>query len=167
MKKIFLSQPMSGLTNQQIIADRSKARADLMKHFKDEEIEIIDNTQMGEEDANKRSIDYIATDIQLMTEADMCYFIGDWQKHRGCIVEHMIATQYGIECLYETDIIPEGKIKVITEISYINSFIIDSVLESSIEKIIKNSDGTNPDVSKIEYMLEYSDGECTGWTTIK
>lgn len=42
---------------------------------------------------------YLGHAIQLM---DKCYYIifaDDWQEHKGCCIEHQVATLYGIEIL--------------------------------------------------------------------
>lgn len=36
-----------------------------------------------------------------LDKADGAYFIGEWQKYRGCRVENFIAKQYGIKIIKE------------------------------------------------------------------
>ena len=39
--------------------------------------------------------------IMELGKADGAYFIGEWQKYRGCRVENFIAKQYGIKIIKE------------------------------------------------------------------
>lgn len=57
MKKLFISQPMKGKTNEEIEAERAKA------------------------------------------VADAAYFAKDWDKYRGCKIEHSCAVEYGIKVI--------------------------------------------------------------------
>lgn len=95
--KVFISQPMSGLSNDEII----KAREEATKELKDKfncEIEVIDNLQLDVDNHGNRLF-YISNDIRWLGEADMVYLLRNWNTHRGCRVEHYIAKEYGIDIL--------------------------------------------------------------------
>ena len=73
MKKLFISQPMSGKADEEILAERKvaiKAAEELLR----EPVEVIDS----------------------LSDADIAYFAKDWQKARGCKIEHERAVEYGI-----------------------------------------------------------------------
>jgi len=36
-----------------------------------------------------------------MSTCDAAYFCEDWEYARGCLIEHEIAEQYGLEIIYE------------------------------------------------------------------
>ena len=100
--KVFISQPMSGLTNEQIIEDRNKATELLKEFYKGKyEVEIIDNFQM---DVEKKQLEYLGYDIKCMADADQVFFIGDYINHRGCLVEEFVAKKYNYSCLYESEV---------------------------------------------------------------
>ena len=97
---IFISQPMTGLTNEQIIENRAAAASCLKDKLGEKyNIKIINNLQMTEE---KKTLEYLGYDIACMADADLVYFIGDWKTHRGCLVEEFIAQKYGYKCAYES-----------------------------------------------------------------
>ena len=97
---IFISQPMTGLTNEQIIENRAAAASSLRDKLGEKyNIKIINNLQMTEE---KKTLEYLGYDIACMADADLVYFIGDWKTHRGCLVEEFIAKKYGYKCAYES-----------------------------------------------------------------
>jgi hypothetical protein len=97
---IFISQPMTGLTNEQIIENRAAAASSLRDKLGEKyNIKIINNLQMTEE---KKTLEYLGYDIACMADADLVYFIGDWKTHRGCLVEEFVAKKYGYKCAYES-----------------------------------------------------------------
>lgn len=102
MKKIFISQPMRGLTDEEILNKRQEIRKNAEKVIK-EPVELIDSfieDYPGE--INKHiPVFYLGKSIQFLSQADVAYFGGDWRNARGCKIEHEIAKQYGIEIIEE------------------------------------------------------------------
>ena len=91
--RLFISQPMSGLSIEKIKEDRQRG----YEYFKslgvtDKEIEVIDNLQEDVEDYI--ATDYLSTDIKLLGRADGVLFLRDWENARGCKVEYMVAKYY-------------------------------------------------------------------------
>lgn len=100
--KVFISQPMQGLTDEEILQTRERAIAyakAILPHPKDEEIEIIDSFFQGATLEN-RPLWFLGKSLQLLSTADYCLFIGDWAKSRGCKIEHECCVQYGIRTIY-------------------------------------------------------------------
>lgn len=97
--KVFVSQPMSDLTDIEIISNRNMA----IKHLKDllntYEFTVVDNLQMDKD--YDYPLEYLATDISMIKDADVVYFLKDWETHRGCIIEFQVAREYGIKMLFE------------------------------------------------------------------
>lgn len=92
MKKLFISQPMRGKTDEEIFAERVNA----MQAAKDslgEDIEVID-TWFGDFDG--KALEFLGKSIMLLAQADFAYFAPGWDKARGCIIEHQCAVSYGI-----------------------------------------------------------------------
>ena len=102
MKKIFISQPMMGLTDEEILNKRQEIRKNAEKVIK-EPVELIDSfieDYPGE--INKHiPVFYLGKSIQFLSQADVAYFGGDWRNARGCKIENEIAKQYGIEIIEE------------------------------------------------------------------
>ena len=102
MKKIFISQPMRGLTDEEILNKRQEIRKNAEKVIK-EPVELIDSfieDYPGE--INKHiPVFYLGKSIQFLSQADVAYFGGDWRNARGCKIENEIAKQYGIKIIEE------------------------------------------------------------------
>jgi hypothetical protein len=100
MKKVFISQPMRGLTDEQILEKRDEIKKDIESKI-NEEIEFIDSfleDYPGE--INKHiPVWYLGKSIQLLSQADMVYFGEGWGKARGCKIEYQIAKEYLINII--------------------------------------------------------------------
>lgn len=100
MIKLFISQPMRGKTDEEILA----VRADAIQTAKDaagmmgEEVEVIDSFFQGADLTNP--LEYLGESIKLLAKADVAYFAPGWSEFRGCQIEHTCAIQYGIRCFY-------------------------------------------------------------------
>ena len=102
MKKLFISQPMRGLTDEEILNKRTEILINITEKIK-EPVKLIDSfikDYPGE--INKYvPVFYLGKSIQLLSQADIAYFGGDWRNARGCLIEHEVATQYGIKIIEE------------------------------------------------------------------
>ena len=99
MKKLFISQPMSGKTDAEILAVREKAIKSVENQV-GEPVEIIDSFFQGAP-ANARPLWYLGESIKLLAEADLAYFAKGWDEARGCKIENTCAIEYGIETIIE------------------------------------------------------------------
>lgn len=98
MKRIFISQPMKGLTDEEILKAREQAIYEVKKTI-NEDVEIIDSFfQSAPVDA--KPLWFLGKSLELLSTADIVIFIGDWDKFRGCKIEHTCAVEYGIERFY-------------------------------------------------------------------
>lgn len=94
--KIFISQPMRGKTEEEILNKRSKALEELKNSIGD--FELID-TYFENFEGNR--LQFLGKSIsEGLALADIAVFVGDWQKYDGCRCEHFIASQYGVPCMY-------------------------------------------------------------------
>ena len=98
MKRVFISQPMKGLTNEEIESKRAEAIG-YIKACLGEDVEIIDSF-FKDAPADAKPLWYLAESIHLLATADYVYFVEGWQNARGCIIEHLCASTYGISILY-------------------------------------------------------------------
>ena len=97
MLKLFLSQPMRGKTDEQILAEREKA-IKAASEAVGEEVEVIDTFYTDFAEGTK-SLEYLARSIKDLATADVAYFARDWEKYRGCKIEHTCALEYGIDTI--------------------------------------------------------------------
>ena len=106
MKKAMISQPMNGLTEEQITADRERA----IEALEAMGYEVI-NTRFTDEWYSKESmkergvvqipICFLAKSIENMSLCHTAFFVKGWEKARGCKIEHEIATRYGMTIIEE------------------------------------------------------------------
>lgn len=94
MKKIFISQPMRGRTNEEIKNERMEIKNQMEDYFK-EGIEVLDSFF---EDAphDAKPVWYLAKSLEVMSNADVVVFAEGWDKAIGCLIEHAVATAYGM-----------------------------------------------------------------------
>ena len=104
MKKLFISQPMRGLTVKEILKAREEIKNRAEKTI-GEPVELIDCFIEDYPGENNKSIPvwYLGKSIQFLSQADIAYFAGDWRNARGCKIEYEIANAYGIETIIERD----------------------------------------------------------------
>lgn len=97
MKKLFISQPMRGKTNEEIMAVRERAIESAERNI-GEKVEVIDSFfKDAPVDANP--LWYLAKSLELLATADVAYFAKDWEKYRGCRIENTCAIEYGIDVI--------------------------------------------------------------------
>ena len=102
MKKLFISQPMRGLTDEEILKVREEIRIRAEKTI-GEPVELIDSFIEDCPGEINKSIPvwYLGKSIQLLSQADIVYFGDDWRNARGCKIEYEIAIAYGIKVISE------------------------------------------------------------------
>ena len=99
MKRLFISQPMRGKTDEEILSVRQKAIESAERHL-GEKVEVIDSFfRNAPVDANP--LWYLAKSLELLSTADVVYFAKDWENARGCRIENTCAIEYGIELVIE------------------------------------------------------------------
>lgn len=106
MKKVMISQPMAGKTDQEIVDAREKA----ISILKEKGYEVV-NTLFTDEWYSKESMKnrgvvqiplcFLAKSIENMSKCHAAYFCKGWDTARGCKIEHDAAKAYGLEILYE------------------------------------------------------------------
>lgn len=93
--KIFISQRMSGLTDDEIITRRHEIMKFCKKEFR-EPCEFIDSFTKSTEQVNKGPIAMLGDSIAKMCDADLVVFDNGWEMSRGCNVERMVCAKYHI-----------------------------------------------------------------------
>ena len=97
MKKLFISQPMRGKTNEEIEVERAKAIEEAKAVLK-EDVEVIDSFFKGAP-VDAKPLWFLGKSIELLSQADIVYFAKDWNKYRGCKIEHMCAIEYDLNII--------------------------------------------------------------------
>ena len=102
MKKLFISQPMKGLTDEEILKAREEIKTRAEQAI-GEQVELIDSFVEDYPGEINKSIPvwYLGKSIQFLSQADIAYFGGDWRNARGCKIEHEVARTYGIKIIEE------------------------------------------------------------------
>lgn len=99
MKKLFISQPMRGKTDEEILAVREKAIRSAEKML-GEPVEVIDSFfQSAPTDA--RPLWFLGKSLELLSTADVAFFAEGWNEFRGCKIEHTCAVEYNIDRIEE------------------------------------------------------------------
>lgn len=99
MKKLFISQPMAGKTDKEILAARKLAVKQAEKSI-GESVEVI-NSFFQDHPTFDKPLKYLAASIALLADADIAYFTKDWGEARGCKIERICAFAYGIKTIDE------------------------------------------------------------------
>ena len=103
--KVFISQPMTGLTNEEILKVRNNVITCLTDGYIfgviNEEIEFIDSFI---QDSNEKPLYLLGKALEKLSTADICVFVDGWKESRGCRIEHECCVQYGIAKIYFTSV---------------------------------------------------------------
>lgn len=107
-KNIFISQPMSGKSEEEILATRQEAIDEIHQlASKDgEQVNIIDSYiddatrnefqgRMG--DAINWDIYWLSQSLQKLALADTIWLCDGWEHSKGCNIELKCAIQYGLD----------------------------------------------------------------------
>ena len=105
MKTAMISQPMSGLSDEEIESVRNVAIKKLqdrgyiiLNTFFDDDVfvDIISDKQV-----ENAGLYYLSKSIEYMSSCDAVYFCRGWESARGCKTEHDIAEAYGLKIIEE------------------------------------------------------------------
>lgn len=94
MKKLFISQPMNGKTNEEILAVREKAIKSAERNI-GEPVEVIDSF-FENAPHEAKPLWFLGKSLELLSTADVVYFAKGWENARGCRIENQCAIEYGI-----------------------------------------------------------------------
>ena len=97
MKKLFISQPMRGKTDEEILAERKKAIESAERNLR-EPVKVIDSFFQNAP-ADARPLWFLGKSLELLSTADIAYFAKGWEDARGCRIENQCAIEYGIEVI--------------------------------------------------------------------
>ena len=95
MKKLFISQPMKGKSDEEILKERNKAIAEA-ERLCDDTVEVLDSF-FQYVPADAKPLWFLGKSLELLAKADVAYFAPGWADARGCKIEHLCAVEYGID----------------------------------------------------------------------
>lgn len=108
MVKLFVSQPMTGLSDDEIMMARASAiRSAEYKIrgktniFTPQKVLVVIDSFFQDAPTDAKHLWYLGESLKKLSEADVVIFAKNWQKSRGCKIEHEAAVNYGIEVMYE------------------------------------------------------------------
>lgn len=110
MIKIFVSQPMSKFTDDEIRENRQRAIEMIKVYFESEgesDTQVIDNMQSANEEFEKAkhtNLKYLGIDISALADADIAFFMNGWEDARGCRIEKLCCDESDIPVIFEKDI---------------------------------------------------------------
>ena len=116
-KNIFISQPMTGKSEEEILATRQKEIEKIHQLFDADGVEINIIASYIDDATRKHFKKYVSDDInwdiywlsqslQRLALADMIWLCDGWEYSNGCNIELECATRYGISIMY-----PESTLK--------------------------------------------------------
>lgn len=97
MKKLFISQPMRGKTDEEIMAERTTA-IQRAEEIVGEPVEVIDSF-FQKAPVEAKPLWFLGKSLELLANADVAYFAPGWKDARGCRIEHTCAREYNIVCI--------------------------------------------------------------------
>jgi hypothetical protein len=89
---------MKDLSEEEIRHNRMKAVKKIKSLYGDD-VEIIDSYI----DCGDTPLWCLGKSIELLSTADVAYFLKGWNTARGCRIEYMCADNYGIGAYFEED----------------------------------------------------------------
>lgn len=100
--KVFISMKMKSKNKEQIKQEMNKIFEVIKEKLPD--AELIDSVLDGTDkdiaiNGDDSGIWYLGKSLQLLAEADLVFFVNDWQEARGCRIEREVAHAYGKFCI--------------------------------------------------------------------
>lgn len=101
MIKVFISQPMKGVSDAKVLVVREK----LFGEFKAEHPDaiLIDSLTSPTEalrEVKHPSVQLLGRSIGRLSDADVIIFAKGWENYPGCRIEERVATYYDIKRIY-------------------------------------------------------------------
>lgn len=94
--KVMISQPMNGLTEEEILDNKRKATIQLEAQG----FEVI-NSFFGS-DHPGGALYCLGKSLEIMDGCDAVYFLNGWTDARGCRIEFLAALDYNKKVLFES-----------------------------------------------------------------
>lgn len=116
-RTLFISQPMSGLSHEEIMKTREEATKYIASIYPEDNIIVLPSykPQPNTEYNAISAVNLLGNAISLMGGANIIYFAPGWKESKGCQIENEVARRW----LEETgvELIEDGMEKVNIELS--------------------------------------------------
>lgn len=99
--KLFISQPMTGISEDKFIEDREFILKKIQALFPDTKFETINPYRRPYAPEDAHPLWYLGRAIQDIPEADAIVFAEDFADAKGSMVEHYICSIYGLPIIME------------------------------------------------------------------
>lgn len=103
MKKLFISQPMRGKTDEEILKERNVLIAEAKEIAGEHLLEDIDSfftdAPKNKDNIVTEPVWWLGKSLMKLSEADVAIFGDNWQNFNGCVIEHEVCERYGIQIL--------------------------------------------------------------------
>ena len=110
-KNIFISQPMSGLSEEEILATRQKEINEIYQIANKDNVEVnIIDSYIDDETRNgfqgymtnviNWDIYWLSQSLQKLAMANVLWLCDGWEYSKGCNIELECAIQYGLDIVY-------------------------------------------------------------------
>ena len=96
---VFISQPMNGKTDDEILEVRNTAIKKIREKWPN--AIIIDSLFQDTTFTGNVALKYLAQSLAILAEADVAWFCKGWEDARGCRIENQCAIEYGIPLVVE------------------------------------------------------------------
>lgn len=99
MKRVFISMPMKGKSDEEVYQDMEKAKT-RVKELWGDSIQILDSI-CKDYDSNKGRGQFVRFSIKLLATADALYVCRGWERAPGCALEVECATHFDMQIAFE------------------------------------------------------------------
>ena len=121
-KNVFISQPMTGKSEEEILATRQKEIDKIHQFFDADGVEINIIDSYIDDATRKRFEEHVSDNInwdifwlsqslERLAMADMIWLCEGWEHSKGCKIEVECAIQYELDIVYSECIITRGEHK--------------------------------------------------------
>lgn len=106
MKKVFISIPMNGRSEMEILKEIEEI-TNYIHHTFGEDIDVVHSlwTMLPNKGYLNPRIYYLGWALLRMGRCDTVVFAKGWKEAKGCRIEEQVAIEYGLDRLYVDDFI--------------------------------------------------------------
>ncbi len=100
--RVMISQPMRGLTQEEITNNRADVVCKLEKYGHEVVNTIFTETPP---ENNNQALWFLGKSLQAMAGVDAVLFMDGFGDARGCRIEHDACVHYGLQVLYQSQLL--------------------------------------------------------------
>lgn len=96
-RTLFISQPMSGLTHEEIMKTRTEATQYIESKYPNDNIIVLPSYQIVEPNVTYNAmsaVNLLGNAISMMGGANIVYFVPGWRDSKGCQIENEVARRW-------------------------------------------------------------------------